>query len=84
LNSIGAGAAFTLLNTKPNNMTNRRRRILPIILILSILNYSRIKGSENIRTVQFISIFVMGALTALVIRELADWYRERNSQKTDL
>jgi hypothetical protein len=40
--------------------------------MLSVGNFTRIVGNDNIRTVQFLSIFVIGALTALLIKELAD------------
>jgi hypothetical protein len=53
-------------------MNNKKRTIiLAIMLILSIGNYSRIIDHGNIRTVEFLSIFVIGALTALLIREVA-------------
>jgi hypothetical protein len=53
-------------------MNNKRRTIiLAIMLILSIGNYSRIIDHGSIRTVEFLSIFVIGALTALLIREVA-------------
>lgn len=52
-------------------MKNRRTPILAILLIISIGNYSRIVGNENVRAVQFLSIFVIGALSALLIREIA-------------
>ncbi|WP_255036950.1 hypothetical protein [Lacihabitans soyangensis] len=40
--------------------------------MISVGNYSRIIGNENIRTVQFLSIFAIGALTALLVREVAE------------
>lgn len=38
--------------------------------MLSILNYARIKGNENIRTVQFLSIFAIGALSGILIQDI--------------
>lgn len=53
-------------------MKNKRLVILAVLLMLSIGNFTRIVGNENIRTVQFLSIFVIGALTSLLIREVAE------------
>jgi hypothetical protein len=52
---------------------NSKRRIivLAIMLLISIGNYSRIIDHGTIRTVEFLSIFVIGALTSLLIREVA-------------
>ena len=53
-------------------MNNQRRTmILAMTLILSIGNYSRIIDHGSIRTVEFLSIFVIGALSSLLIREVA-------------
>jgi hypothetical protein len=50
--------------------TRGRRTIFAVLLILSFGNYARIKGTEDIRAVEFLSIFVIGALTALLLREI--------------
>jgi TM2 domain-containing membrane protein YozV len=52
-------------------MRNRRVILIAVLFMLSIGNYSRIIGNENIRTIQFLSIFAIGALSALLIREIA-------------
>ncbi len=49
---------------------NKRRILLAVLLMISIGNYFRIVGSENVRNVQFLSIFAIGAITALLIKEL--------------
>ncbi len=41
------------------------------MLLIAIGNYSRIIEQSSIRTVEFLSIFVVGALTSLLIREIA-------------
>jgi hypothetical protein len=41
-----------------------------ILLMLAIGNYFRISGNENIRTIQFLSIFAIGMLSGVIIREL--------------
>ncbi|QBN18185.1 hypothetical protein [Flavobacterium nackdongense] len=51
--------------------TKKRTLVIAILLIISIGNYSRIIDNGTIRTVEFLSIFVIGALTALLIREIA-------------
>jgi hypothetical protein len=38
--------------------------------MLAIGNYFRISGNENIRTIQFLSIFAIGMLSGVIIREL--------------
>lgn len=52
-------------------MYSKKRTIfIAILLIISIGNYSRIIDQGTIRTVEFLSIFVIGALTSLLIREI--------------
>lgn len=52
-------------------MENRKRRILlAVLLLISLGNYFRIVGNENVRSVQFLSIFAIGAITALLLKEL--------------
>jgi hypothetical protein len=50
-------------------MKKKKKIILAVLLMIAIGNYSRLSGGENIRTIQFLSIFVMGALSALLINE---------------
>ncbi|WP_293871924.1 hypothetical protein [Flavobacterium sp.] len=59
---------------------NRRRIIFAVLLVLSIGNFSRIQGNDNIRTVQFLSIFTMGMLFGLLIKEIAESIRDRQQQ----
>ncbi len=51
--------------------SKKRTAVIAIMLIIAIGNYSRITNPGNIRTVEFLSIFVIGALTSLLIREVA-------------
>lgn len=51
--------------------SKRRTIVLAVMLIISIGNYTRIIDHGTIRAVEFLSIFVIGALTALLIREIA-------------
>ena len=61
-------------------MEKRRRVIIAVLLVLSILNYSRITGTENIRTVEFLSIFVIGALSSLLINEFVTLFKAKRKQ----
>jgi hypothetical protein len=55
----------------------RKRIILVILLIISLVNYSRIPGTENIRAIEFLSIFTIGMLSGLILREIAVAVRNR-------
>jgi hypothetical protein len=61
-------------------MENKRRILIAVLLLISIVNYSRIIGNENIRLIQFISIFVIGALSSLLIREIALLLRSKKEE----
>jgi hypothetical protein len=50
-------------------MNKKRILIIAVTLLLTIANFTRLKGSENIRPIQFILVFVIGALSALLITE---------------
>jgi len=51
-------------------MPKKRRIIIWIVLMLSIGNYARLKGNENIRAVQFLSIFAIGALSGILMQDI--------------
>lgn len=55
-----------------NDKSRRRRILLAVLLLLSIGNYTRIVGTANIRTVEFLTIAAIGALTALLIKAIVD------------
>jgi len=56
----------------------RRRRIfLAVLFLLSVINFNRIQGNENIRTVQFLSIFAMGIIFGLLVREIVEAYKNK-------
>lgn len=50
--------------------TKKRKILLAVLLIISVGNYFRIVGNENVRDIQFLSIFAIGAITALLVKEL--------------
>jgi len=58
-------------------MEKKRRVIIAVLLLLSILNFTRIIGNENIRAVQFISIFAIGALSGLLINEFVSLFKAK-------
>ena len=58
-------------------MENRRTTILAVSLILAVINYSRIVGNENIRTVQFLSIFAIGAISGLLLQQIIARFKEK-------
>lgn len=58
-------------------MKNKKLPIIAVLLPLSILNYSKIKGSENIRTIEFISIFVIGMLSGLLLLTLIEKFKNK-------
>ena len=58
-------------------MEKKRRIIIAVLLMLTIINFTRLTGNENIRTVQFILIFVMGALSALLINEFVVLFKAK-------
>ena len=58
-------------------MEKRRRIIIAVLLMLTVLNFTRLTGNENIRAVQFISIFVIGALSALLINEFVTLFKAK-------
>ncbi|MEX8547641.1 MAG: hypothetical protein V5804_08575 [Mucilaginibacter sp.] len=58
-------------------MINARRIVIAVILLITVVNYSRITGNENIRTIQFLYIFVMDALSSLLINEFVVLFKAR-------
>ncbi|MFM9910451.1 MAG: hypothetical protein ACKVOW_13955 [Chitinophagaceae bacterium] len=47
-----------------------------VLLLLSIVNFTRISGTENIRPIHFLSIFAIGMLSGILIRELVVRFRQ--------
>lgn len=48
-----------------------------VLLIISIGNYARITSGANIRVVEFISIWAIGALSGLLIFQIIKVIKER-------
>ena len=58
-------------------MEKKRKIIIAVILLLSIGNFIRLTNNENIRPIQFISIFVIGSLTALLINDFVTLFKAK-------
>ena len=56
--------------------TQRTLVLTAVMLMISIGNYFRIQGNENIKAIQFLSIFVIGMLSGLLIRDLFIKFRK--------
>ena len=57
--------------------SNKRGVFAAILLFIAVGNYARMDDSETIRTVTFLSIFAIGALSAVLVREVLGRIREK-------
>jgi len=55
----------------------RPRLVITVFLVLAVGNFTRLQGNENIRAIQFLSIFVIGMLSGILIRELITLVRSK-------
>jgi hypothetical protein len=62
---------------KFNKMDKRRRVLLAVLLMISVGNYFRIDGNESIRLIQFLSIFAIGMLSGLILREVINFFKNQ-------
>ena len=60
---------FFMFNKRADMEKRKRRILLAVLLLLSVVNYSRISANSTIRTVEFISVLAIGILTGLLLRE---------------
>ena len=51
--------------------------ITAVLLIISIGNYSRIVTDGSVRTVEFVSVWAIGALSGILILQIAKAIKER-------
>ena len=58
-------------------MEKKRIIIIAVLLLLSITNFARLTNNEDLRPIQFISIFVIGALSALLLREIVNYFKTK-------
>jgi len=56
---------------------------IAVILMLSIGNFTRLTGNENIRAIQFLSIFIIGVLSGLLINQFAMLFKARKKITKD-
>lgn len=56
--------------------TKRKKIIIAILLILTISTYFNIIDAGNVRSVEFLSIFTIGALSALLVNELIGSFKK--------
>ena len=54
-------------------MKNKTILITAVLLMASIGNYFRISAESNVRTVEFLSIFAIGALTGVLLTQIFKW-----------
>lgn len=55
----------------------KRGLFAAVMLIISIGNYTRLDGAENVRAVVFLQIFAIGAFSAIVIREVLSRFKNK-------
>lgn len=48
----------------------KKRIVLVVMLLLSVANFARIAGNDNIRLIQFLSIFVIGLLSGILLQDI--------------
>ena len=59
-------------------MDNKKKLIITaIMLMLSIGNFSRLSGNENIRPIQYISLLAIGGLTAILIQLVLSKFKDK-------
>ena len=61
---------FFMFNKRADMEKRKRQILLAVLLLMSVVNYSRISANSTIRTVEFISVLAIGILTGLLLREL--------------
>jgi membrane protein CcdC involved in cytochrome C biogenesis len=62
-------------------MKNKGILLTAIFLIVSTGNYFRIVSKGSIRTVEFLSIFVIGVLFGLLITQIIKEIKDQNDNK---
>ena len=59
---------------------NKPLALIAVLLVFSIVNYSRLSGNENIRTIQFLSILAIGMLAGILLRGIIGKLKGRDVQ----
>ena len=67
-----------LYNPLPKNKTmldkKKRMAVIGIMLVIAIGSFTRISANGNIRAVEFVSVWTIGVLSGLLIRNLLEPY----------
>jgi len=59
-------------------MKKRAISVVAVLLIISIGNYFRIISDGSVRTVEFLSIFAIGALSGILLTQITAAVRDKN------
>ncbi len=59
-------------------MKKRAISVVAVLLIISIGNYFRIISDGSVRTVEFLSIFAIGALSGILLTQIIAAVRDKN------
>jgi F0F1-type ATP synthase assembly protein I len=62
----------------------RRRGIIALLLVLSIGNFLRIDGYEQVKPLYLVSLLVIGILTGILLSDLMHLLRSRKEDKDKL
>lgn len=60
-------------------MPKRKIIVIAVMLMLSVINYQRIPGHEDVRAILVLSLLTIGALLALLIVEFVKKINRKNS-----
>ncbi|MDD2307651.1 MAG: hypothetical protein PHP53_23305 [Prolixibacteraceae bacterium] len=60
-------------------MKKRAISVVAVLFIISIGNYFRIISDGSVRTVEFISIFAIGALSGILLTQIITTVRDKNN-----
>ncbi|MBS1493079.1 MAG: hypothetical protein JST55_06200 [Bacteroidetes bacterium] len=64
---------MSTLKTKRKNYVSF---ILPVfVILLTLINYSRLSGTENIRAIHVVTLLVMGMGIGILLRNLIAYFR---------
>lgn len=59
-------------------MKKRTISVTAVLLVISIGNYSRIISDGSVRTVDFLSIFAIGALAGVLLTQIITAVKDKN------
>ena len=65
-------------------MEKRQLALIAFFLILSIGNYMRLTGNETVRNIQFLSIFTIGAFSALLLVRIITLLKRKKDRSSSV